>query len=96
MNVRSFFMAFGPLNVLVACSEDTSEALKSRSFILKDRLKCPVTHLTSRGQILMGEERTLENTKHTHFFRATQAVSSADAEVMNSVICALEKKSSKS
>lgn len=95
MNVRSFFMAFGPLNVLVACSEDMPEALKSRNFILKDRLRRPVTHLTSRGQILMWEERTLENTKHTHFFRVTQAVSFADAEV-NPVICALEKKSSKS
>lgn len=89
-------MAFEPLNVLVASSEDMPETLKSRNFILKDRLRHPVTHLTSRGQILMWEERTLENTKHTRFFRATQAVSFADAEVMNPVMCALEKKSSKS
>lgn len=96
MNVRSFFIAFGPLNVLVACSEDMPEALRSRNFILKDRLRRPVTHPTSTDQILMWEERTLENIKHTHFFRPTQAVSFADAEVMNPVICALEKKSSKS
>lgn len=37
MNVRSFFIAFGPLNVLISCSEDMFAALKPRNFILKDR-----------------------------------------------------------
>ena len=96
MNVRSFFIAFGPLNVLVSCSEDTSAALKPRNLILKDRLRFPVTHLMPTDGILTWEERTSENIKHAHFFRPTHAASFADAEVVNPVICILEKKRSKS
>lgn len=96
MNVRSFFIAFGPLNVSVSCSEDMSAASKPRNLILKDRPRFPVTHLMPTDGILMWEEKTLENIIHTHFFRPTQAASFADAEVVNPVLCSLEKKSSKS
>lgn len=67
MIVRPFFTAFGSLSILVSCPEDMFAALKPRTWILKDRLRFPVTHLMPTDGIFMWEERTLENIKDTHF-----------------------------